>query len=366
MNHFKKYPLFFALMTLLIAAFAALAVYDVLLMGDSAATQKKLKSQMNAYSAALKNDPTKKSIDVSEKNIADLEKRLAALEKDLTRAGGDIFKKIPENYKKGYQLREYMRGMVNNWRREAANRNIVVKDNMDFGYKKYVAPKTDAPKDAAVAPIWKQMCVLDYINKKLFASKSEKSPMAIISVQRELLASESAGGKADNRKRARVRTSAATHGDNFKIDDAVTARKAGSLDTLAFKFVFTGHTDVLRRFLNQLKDFDAMLVVRSIGVKPADANEIAMFAKPEADAALEGAFGDNSAANTENSGGETPSIDGAFAENGGAPEKTPEQLAAEEQARTPIVTDNISEFTVIIEYVEVVKEKPAADKTEKE
>ena len=221
---------------------------------------------------------------------------------------------------------------------------------MDFGYKKYVAPNADSPKDAALPVIWKQVCVLDYINQKLFNCKSQESPMSIINVQREILPEE--GIKDNPRTARRVRagsrgSSAAIRGDNFKIDENITSRKPGSLDTLAYRFVFAGHTDVLRRFLNQLKDFDAMLVVRSIDVKPADLSLIAP-ANSE-DAAEE----------------ETSDAAGAFASGDSAEggENAPSAPVIDEN-KVPVVTDNISEFTVVIEYVEVVKDTPGkgADK----
>ena len=211
---------------------------------------------------------------------------------------------------------------------------------MDFGYKKYVAPTADSPKDEAMPAIWKQVCVLDYINQKLFNCKSKESPMAILNVQREILPEE--GIKEETKTRrvrasARSKSSAALRGDNFKIDENITARKPGSLDTLAYRFVFTGHTDVLRRFLNQLKDFDAMLVVRSIDVKPADTSLI-MMANPEEALAEETSDAADAFASTgSEDGGEAPAA--PVIEN-----------------KVPVVTDNISEFTVVIEYVEVVKD----------
>lgn len=221
---------------------------------------------------------------------------------------------------------------------------------MDFGYKKYVAPNADSPKDAALPVIWKQVCVLDYINQKLFNCKSQESPMSIINVQREILPEEGIKENPRNTRRVRANSrnsSGAIRGDNFKIDENITARKPGSLNTLAYRFVFAGHTDVLRRFLNQLKDFDAMLVVRSIDVKPAD---LSLIAPPNSEEALEEEISDaaDAFASTDSEEGD---------------ENAPAAPVIDEN-KVPVVTDNISEFTVVIEYVEVVKDAPkkGADK----
>lgn len=348
MKYFKKYPIFFAAMFALLALFAAGVAYDAMLLKKDKDALAKLNRSMRQYDETLSTDPTQPSIDASKKNIKELEKHLLDLEKDLTRESEHIFKPLTAD--EGFQLREVLRGMVNTWRAEAKKRDIYVPDDMDFGYKKYVAPNADSPKDAALPVIWKQVCVLDYINQKLFNCKSQESPMSIINVQREILPEE--GIKDNPRTARRVRagsrgSSAAIRGDNFKIDENITSRKPGSLDTLAYRFVFAGHTDVLRRFLNQLKDFDAMLVVRSIDVKPADLSLIAP-ANSE-DAAEE----------------ETSDAAGAFASGDSAEggENAPAAPVIDEN-KVPVVTDNISEFTVVIEYVEVVKDTPGkgADK----
>ncbi len=342
-----------------VAAFAGLIGFDAYLQTKASALSKKLNREMNLYKTALADDPTQAAIDASDANIAKLQGHLDFLERDLTRASSDIFK--PLTAKEGYQLVEQLRGMVNSWRKDARALDIRVDDKMDFGFKKYVAPNAEAPKDEAIADIWKQACVLNYINKKLFACKSNESPMGIFAVQREILASEGVKEKKKAQRFSRTRrTTESELGDNFKIDPAVTARKEGSLDTLAYRFVFAGHTDVLRRFLNQLKDFDAMLVVRSIDVKPADISKWDQLGRTQdsfdtaqapAQQDLSSIFGGNT----------------SNAENAQASEsvENPEATAQQQAEITPVVTDNISEFAVVIEYVEVVKapeEKKDGDK----
>lgn len=349
MNYFKKFPIFFSLVILLVLAFVGGVAYDVYVYSDVAKVQKKLKNARAEFDDALSEDPTQAAIDKAQNNIKALEKHLSDLEKDLTRARGDIFSKPPVE---SYQLVEQLRGMVQKWRRTARQKGISVDKEMEFGFKRYVEASAEPPQDAAVAPVWKQACVLNYINGKLFECKSAESPMAIVRVQRELLKEEgNSNAQANRRMTARERRAAArraaseSKSETFNIDSNITARKPGSLDTLAYRFTFAGHTDVLRRFLNQLKNFDAMLVVRSIDVKPADESVNALLnrkgGEEEEDAGLlDSLFGKKKE--------EKP------AENAEATETT----EAQAQAKTPVVTDNLSEFTVVIEYVEVVKDQP--------
>ncbi len=361
MKYFKKYPIFFILVILLCAVFVGGTAYDVYLNMQKNDAEKKLNKAMSDYRTALSEDPTQVAIDASSANIQKLKDYLSTLEKSLTTAATDIFK--PLSGKEGYQLVEQLRGMVNSWRRDAKNLGISVSDEMDFGFKKYVAPNAEPPKAEAVEAIWKQACVLDYINKKLFACKSEKSPMAIISVQREILPEEAVKEVKKRVSRFARAKKDDTKGDNFKIEDSITARKPGSLDTLAYRFIFTGHTDVLRRFLNQLKNFDAMLVVRSIGVKPADIvaleTEMAISNASQDGGAFSALFGDGGDANAANAEGQQSqeqTQDGANGENAA------NGATVTAENRTPVVTDNISEFTVVIEYVEVVKDSPKQEK----
>ncbi len=365
MKYFKKYPLFYIVMFVLLAAFVGGTAYDFMLLSNKNATRKSLNKAMKEYKVALDNDPTQKAIDDSSANIKALDSHLDILEKELTRA--EIFKK--QTATEGYQLVEELRGIVNDWRKKAKSLDIDVDPSMDFSFKKYVAPGADPMPKEAVAPIWKQVCVLDYIMNKLFACKSEKSPMGIVNIQRELLPGETVSKQTTKRRTARktAKSSASTalKGDNFVIDPAVTARKEGSLRTIAFRFIFTGHTDVLRRFLNQLKDFDAMLVVRSIDVKPAErvsrggAGAGAFTFAPDANAAGGTAGNANMAfvmpTDEQLAGSANPqNADAGAAAN---PEDGAQQVSSEN--RTPVVTDNISEFSVVIEYVEVVKDDVA-------
>lgn len=348
MKYLKKYPLFFTLTIALCVLFVAGLAFDIYLFRESKSATLRLQKSMRAYQSALSEDPTPKAIDDSNANIKKLEARLNFLEKDLTRAHTDIFK--PLTASQGYQLVEQLRGMVNKWRYDAKALGIAVPSEMDFAFKKYVAPSATPPVDGAVPALWKQACVLDYIMKKLYACKSEESPMIIMWVQREILKEEAVAVSRKPATTSRVsaasRRKAAPMGDNFEIDKNISSRKEGSLDTIAYRFVFAGHTDVLRRFLNQLKDFDAMLVVRSIDVRPADKSAISAISKAPVEEESE-----NGAANA---------LFGGNNENGESTEAGAENAdtGISVENRTPVVTDNISEFTVVIEYVEVVKDAP--------
>ncbi len=339
----KSYPIFYTVIAVLVLAFlggTGFAIYKYLELSDAKSAYEKSK---NNYTRARNADPSEAEVAVSAENIKILEAKLDSLVKDLSRSSAEIFN-LKLDTTEGYQFVGSLGGLVNRWKKDSKDVGIVVAPDIDFGFKRYVQPNAPAPAPEAILPLAKQASILNYILGKLIKSKPAETEMNILSVARENLAEENAGLDMKNKSAMSARQREDKK-EIFQIDPKISARIAGSINTLAFKFEFTGHTEVLRLFLNQLRTFDAMLVVRSIEVKPADMNAILM-----ADA-------------------------GAI--NGSAPAFDPFAVAVEEstegvagtpavEEKTPIVSNNISQFIVIIEYLEVVKELPKVDKKAEE
>ena len=100
-----------------------------------------------------------------------------------------------------------------------------------------------------------------------------------------------------------------------------------------------------------------MLVVRSIDVKPADAAQLEQLKESPA--------GDGAGGESASDAG-LASIFGAAANNSDESKDEAKPEGETQQAsRTPIVTDNVSEFSVVIEYVEVVKDSKDAKNSPK-
>ena len=114
-------------------------------------------------------------------------------------------------------------------------------------------------------------------------------------------------------------------GESFQIKDAISARVPGAIDTLAFQLSFTGYTDSLRIFLNNLAKFDLPIVVRSVDVQRPNKS------KSTTDAIT---------------GNNLDSIFGAFAASN--------DDEAPEEAQKPVISENISTFTVVLEFIEIV------------
>ena len=101
----------------------------------------------------------------------------------------------------------------------------------------------------------------------------------------------------------------------------------GAIDTLAFGLTFTGYTDSLRGLLNDLAKFDLPIVVRSIEVERPSGSRTTT--KVPANNNLDAFFG---------------VFDGGSNPEEGAPE----------EAQKPVISENISTFTVVLEFIEIV------------
>jgi hypothetical protein len=180
------------------------------------------------------------------------------------------------------------------------------------------------PERELIEPVFRQRQRADYLMGVLL----EARPREIISLQRERpltaaqrqqLAEGTASGQGFGGGSAEA-------GDFFAIDPRVSARVAGFVETMPFRFSFVGTTGSLRSVLNQLAKFDLPVVVRSVEVEPLTRTETRQSPRP--------------ASNNPFSlfGGDAPAV------------------AAD--AEKPLVEQTDSRFVVTVEFVSLV-EKPS-------
>ncbi|MBO7521076.1 MAG: Amuc_1100 family pilus-like protein [Opitutales bacterium] len=334
MKNFKNHPVFTVIFALLLCAFAAGAVYDFLLYKKSCGAAKETRKVVNSYETAINNAPTDESLEKAKKNVEDLRAKRDSLYDELSPDSSKILK--PSGIRKDFELVGKLRSQADKWANQAAEKGISVPENYKFSFENYISNKIK-PSEKSLDDVWRQAMILDNILQKLYNSKPENAPMSIISVQREPLAEEasavngSSKRTAAERRRARVSRDTSLS-DTFEVDQYISAKKDGSVSTQGFRIVFTGYTENMRRFLNELNKFDLMLVVRSVEVKPHAQNVAKRRTVAVEDTEPSAAdFGGGSAADE-----------------------------SEEIAREPVVSENVSEFTFVIEYVEVDKNLSAA------
>jgi hypothetical protein len=203
---------------------------------------------------------------------------------------------------------------ISNHQREAAAQTdkdgepvqIIVPVDFAFGFEQYLNEATMLDDEDLIPVLDKQRQIISYLLNKLY----DAEPESIISVEREVL---------------ELAPTSRTKG--FSINPAITAKVPGAINTLAFGLTFTGYTDSLRKLLNNLAKFDLPIVVRSIEVERPSGSRttVEMPANDNLDAFF-----------------------GVFDGGSNSEVKVPET------AQKPVISENISTFTVVLEFIEIV------------
>ena len=162
----------------------------------------------------------------------------------------------------------------------------------------------------------KQRDILDFLIGELFATH----PKAILAVKRQS-AKQSEEDNFDD-----------YYGDASILELAHLSHQKleGAIDTIPFEISFSGKTNTLRDFLNRLAEFKRPIVVRSINVsRPNESIKRKLYVDTDEDLDY----------------------------------LTSEELEKlkEAEKRDPVVTENISEFTLTLEYIEIVLPKDQSE-----
>lgn len=216
---------------------------------------------------------------------------------------------------------------VEEYRAKAEENNVTIGADERFGFSQFA---NQGPEAADIPQVFQQRYLAQAILDALYKAR----PSILTGLHREVVVPP-APANAD--PSVVPTTSTATFNDTFVVPAEVSARRAGFIGTTAFRVQFNGYTNSLRLFLNELAGSPYPIVVRSVDVQSltTDANKAnENLNRPAAPA---NPFGGNPF------GG----VDGG---------QTPEPV---EDKPIQIISQNLSAFTVILEYIELVKE-PAA------
>ena len=308
MNFLKKNLFFSAGIIICLLSFSAGSFLALNESGSIAEAEQ----EMTSAQARLKNlrfldpAPSAENVEASSENVALLKSALETIREDLQR-GNRL-----TTSRDGIAVMAGVQQFISTYQRKSTEQvdstnepaPISLPQNFAFGFQEYIdeAKPLSDPERSAVLDQQRQ--ILSYLMDKLI----EANPASIVSVQREFLEQ----GQDQQNK-------------SFQINEAVSARVPGAIDTLAFELSFTGFTDSLRTFLNNLAKFDLPIVVRSIDVQRP--NKIKS----------------STAAATNNN---LDSIFGAFGGNN--------DDEAPKEAQKPVISENISTFTIVVEFIEII------------
>lgn len=337
MKFFKENPIFSILVIVLLLAFAGGAWFAY------GAYEKSQKHEKQGGSAeadlrralALSPAPTQANKEAAQRNVTALKESLRQQIETTKGTNPDLIDNdIPEN---GTELLFQLRGYREELTRDAANQipinlneksvaegnvqnpGVKLPDNFAFGFSRYLHHGIPPGKDN-VAKVYLQKQILEYVVEQLMDTR----PIEIKNVQRETLSEASRGSAAASSSQAQQMPS-----DEFRLGTSTIAAK-DAVSTMGFRVVFTGYTENLRQFMKQLEAFELPLVVRNVSVKPLESS-----VRTDARGA---------------SGGGNNSFESLF---GIVPAIDPLNTAQTSRAQEPVVAENISEFTVVIEYITV-------------
>jgi hypothetical protein len=141
--------------------------------------------------------------------------------------------------------------MAEQLRKLAAQHGVALKPDERFGFAAYA----NGGPDAALIPmVYRQRQLAQYLVEQLIAVR----PTGLLALQRER-----PGMAMPDRSEA-----AAAMQDYFTLDSRISVRSSGHVNSQALRVIFTGHTPVLRAFLNRLAGSELPLLVRAVEVEP--------------------------------------------------------------------------------------------------
>jgi len=353
MSFYRKNPLFALAMTLC----AVLVLGELALIYEryaaSRAAEKRLAQRRTDLESMtiLMPPPTREVATAIEADLAKAQQALASMQAEL-KGRGPAAERLRTAKPPGARTDAYfdLATFVEKSRAAAAQNEVEIRpEAARFGFAAFA---NEGPMPDHIEAVFRQRQIAQYLVDALI----EARPRAIFSVKREATL-----GKADREARAAAIANGQpppeVHGeegpDFFAIDPRVTARVPGFIDTVPFRFVFTGQTAALRSFLNKLASFELPVLVREVEVEPATAEESA--AAPVLEEAAAAAVAPEA------------SVAASIVLTADAPAARPvapkSARAPRAPSATPIVAKTISKFTVTVEFVELAPpaEAPAPD-----
>lgn len=349
MTLYRKNPLFAVALTLCaVIALGELALTYERYAASRDAAKRLAQRELDLQGMAeLMPPPTREVATAIEQDLAKAQAALAAMQAELKGRGPAAERlhaaKVPAARTDAYfDLATFVERM-----RDIARKNEVEirGDAARFGFAAYA---NEGPMPEHIEPVFRQRQVAQYLVESLI----EARPRAVFSVKRERTLSKAerearANALANNEPVPELETGD-TGPDYFVIDPRVTARVPNYIDTMPFRFVFTGQTAALRSFLNHLASFELPVLVREVEVEPATAEEAASQLSAEDAAANEPAVPANAPSVVLSADPVKPAAAKVAPR---VPRPTPS---------TPIVAKPLSKFTVTVEFVELVTPPAAA------
>ena len=302
MNRFRKHPVSIACLGVLMLVILAEVALVGRARGQVRETRLRLAGLQSEFDALQRSRPapTPANASLIEADLARVPPTLAALRAIFqSRQAGALLVALPPPATRTDAFFD-LSLFVEQTRTRADAARVAVKPGGRFGFGVYA---NEGPSEAAIGPVFRQRLILESLLALLFAA----APRDLVQVQRQ-----------------RITDFGAADPDCFTIDPRLSAFQAGLIETQAFRLAFTGQTAVLRRFLNALAESEMGFVICCVEIEPAGEYVGPLLA------------GTLSAAD----GWSVPS-------------------AASVPGKVALIAENLSRFTVTVEFVQLAAPAPA-------
>ena len=339
MGFFKKYPAFASFVTVFVLLFVAGLVFIYLSYTGLGKAKKSFESAERSYHSALSLTPapTQQNVASSEKNVEQLAAALQVQIDDTKGKAPDFVSNNPP--KTEADMLFQLEAFKEQYTKDAAEvkpfgvaqdeaNGIQLPEDFAFGFSRFI-DSGKPPAEKYIPAVFEQKEILGFILRKLYDS----APVSIKSIERETVVEKVADTNEESNTRRNRGNQNSGPKDEFEIGE-LSARVPGAVESVAFRIVFTSYTQSLRDFLKQLEEFELPLVVRSVEVKPAEKKK-------------------SSSSTSSNSASNPFALFDSGNENADATETT------STVSREPVVEDNLSQFTVVVEYIKVLVKAPS-------
>ena len=312
MEFFKKHPIFFSGVGLCALLTAVGLIFSILGALDLGEASQRYKKADRAFNRLLASNPSPVDTNVknSDFNVMELSEKLQSMRDELER-GTEVEASL-DGVRVMAGIQQYIskfKALAKDNTNENGPAPIEIPDDFAFGFDRFKLETTVPEKAEEIILLDKQRDILDYLMSELFAT----NPQGIVAVARESAKAMTADEEGMFSNDPSI----------FDISSSVTSKVEGAIDTIAFQITFSGKTNSLRDYLNRLAEFDRPIVVRSINVSRPN-ESVKTKTKEKKNDKLVALFG-----------------------------KELESLKAE-QSKEPVVTENVSEFTLTLEYIEII------------
>lgn len=364
MEKFKQNKFFYSALLAIGAIFVAGFLFSYLAYAAKVksaalltAAQSKTQGLLRGYLLPAATNPvslTTANVDSSTKDLEALATQKAELQALI---GGTVENRIQGKDQSNTSLASEIKQSVDEWTKFAADRDIrmLTNEKCEFGFRRYIRNPGTSPKRDIIR-VDQQRQIIEYLYKQLADSRpliaGAPAPILLESIDREAIETfeKVAEGKPNAGALAQPET---VRNESDEFAPSRTFRQPGHVDTLSFRVRFVGSTATLRTFINKLRNSGRPFAVTEVDIgKPTEdmlkllgaAPVLASAATPTAPTAansLPGFFtSDAGAAATANTKGAAPLV---------------------KEERKVVIRQTPAHFSVQIDYLTVVEEKPAPD-----